>query len=75
MITKIENEIEILTPKEQVKLFNWFGKLIKKSQRAGVYDKAEMTATSMAKRGIVPSICLSTLWEKLCPLYFRQYMG
>ena len=44
IVNKIEHEIEVLTPKEQVKLFNWFGKLLKKSQRAVVNDKTEITA-------------------------------
>jgi hypothetical protein len=43
MINKIEHEIEVLTPKEQVKLFNWFGKLINNSRRVVVNDKSEIT--------------------------------
>jgi hypothetical protein len=44
MINKIEHEIEVLTPVEQVKLFNWFGNLLGRTQREEIRDRSGITA-------------------------------
>ena len=44
MINKIELEIKVLTPVEQVKLFNWFGNLLGRTQRKEIRDRSGITA-------------------------------